>query len=134
MQTCAPARLLGWCFLISNYSNICGYKLALKMSLIFCLYIPGLRHLDDHFVWRGFPRLPRTARDPRPGFCASGLRAPVVGFSILPMLFPSESAEAILDPAPGLLVVCTVLVHLPRNLQCHRGSGLPPRGDRAALM
>ncbi len=128
-QTHAPARLLGGSFLISTYLNLRGYELALTVSLRCCLYIPGLRHLGHHLVRRGFPRLPRVARDPRPNLFAPEFRYPVVGSFCLLWLFPIELAESIRDPIPDLLVVCAVLVHPPRNLQCHRGSGPPPRGD-----
>ncbi len=59
-----------------------------------------------------YPRFARTSRDPRPDPSDSGVRFPLVGFAFLLLLFPSESAEAIRDPIPGLLVPCIVPVAL----------------------
>ncbi len=73
------------------------------------------------------------SRGPCLDFCVAGPRFPLVCSSFLLWLFPAESAETIRDPSPDLLVVCAVLVHLLGNLQYHRGSGLPSRGDWAAL-
>ncbi len=73
------------------------------MSSICCLYIPGLRHLDAHFVGRGFLRVHRMARPPCPDLLGLGRQPLTVDSCVLLWPFPVELAEAIRGPNLGFL-------------------------------
>ena len=108
------------------------------MSLICCLYIPGLCLLDAHFVWRGLLRLHRMAGHPFPDLLGLRPRPPAVDSFVFLLPSPSELAEATRGPNLGFLVPICIweissnhgLCRPPLSLQYRPGRSPLGRGCR----